>query len=77
MGKQPDLKGTLSKLRAKKLKEDAAEDMYEALRTTIIHPQSVVVDTLSQCRAELKRVCDRIDNFKDIANIALAKANGK
>ena len=57
---------------------ESINDMYEALRTTIIHPQSVAVDTLSdlQCRAELKRVCDRIDNFKDIANKALSKARG-
>ncbi len=59
--------------------EETFRDMYEALQTTIIHPQSVVVDTLSnaQCRAELKRVCRRIDAFKDIANQALAKAEGK
>ncbi len=57
----------------------AAPDMYEALRTPIIHPQAVVVDDLTeaQCRGELKRVCQRIDNFKDIANKALAKAEGK
>ena len=60
-------------------KHNACEDMYEALKTTIVHPQSVAVDTLSeaQCRAELKRVCDRIDHFKDIANQALSKAEGK
>ncbi|KKN21722.1 hypothetical protein LCGC14_0922620 [marine sediment metagenome] len=53
-----------------------APRMYEALGTTLIHPQSAAVDTLSdtQCRAELKRVCDRIDHFKDIANETLAKA---
>lgn len=59
-------------------KHKAAPDMYEALKKPIIHPQSVAVDTLSdaQCRAELKRVCNRIDTFKDTAYEALVKAEG-
>ncbi|KKL87953.1 hypothetical protein LCGC14_1929560 [marine sediment metagenome] len=55
----------------------AAPAMYEALKTLIIHPQPVVVPTLSdaQCRAELKRLCERVDRFKDITNKALAQAD--
>ncbi len=55
------------------------DGLVQALRTVIVHPQPVIVPTLTdaQCRGELYRLCKRVDHFKDIANKALAKAEVK